>query len=170
MRRIFALTSAAALSLFCAACGPEGQDDDAPLQDARSSVTGTHRVMMTVSAPGVPINPDPAPTNLTLTEDPNSPDRMNLEIMFWDCDLSATMSGGSTFTVNPGTCGHPLPEELRDETSGCYFMMEFTGGTGGKASADGKFGTTLEGSYVMDCVEESGPPVKFPLTISLVGI
>ncbi|RKG62856.1 hypothetical protein D7V80_32950 [Corallococcus sp. CA054B] len=166
MRRFLALTSAAALSLFCAACGSDDTDDtdDGQLKNARANVTGTHPVLMTLSVSGVSETPEPSATNLILTEAANS-DRLNVDLLFFDCDLTATMTGETTFTVSPGSCVFPLPEEVEMD---CDISFEITGGTGGKASKDAKVGATLNGNYKMTC-PELGAPVSVPMTILLVG-
>ncbi|AFE05935.1 hypothetical protein COCOR_04634 [Corallococcus coralloides DSM 2259] len=163
MRRFLALTSAAALSLFCAACGSD-DTDEGQFKNARANVTGTHPVLMTLSVSGVSETPEPSATNLILTEDADN-DRLNVDLLFFDCDLTATMTGETTFTVNPGSCVFPLPEEVEMD---CDIAFEITGGTGGKASKGAKVGATLNGNYKMTC-PELGVPVSMPMTILLVG-
>jgi hypothetical protein len=165
VRRFLALTSAAALSLFCAACDPDDQDPGEQFRSARANVTGNHPVLMTLSVPGVSESSESTESQLILTEDANS-DRLNVDILFLDCDLTATMTGESTFTVNPGTCFFPLPEEAEMD---CDISLDITSGTGGKASQDAKVGATLNGNYKLTCTDLD-MPINMPMTLVLAGI
>lgn len=167
MRRFLALTSAAALSLFCAACGGDDTDDSknpGQFANMRSNVTGTHPVLMAVTLQGSPDSTDSIETQLVLTEDAKS-DRLNVDLLFFDCDLTATMTGATTFSFNPGTCTFPIPEEAEME---CAISFDVTGGTGEKASADARIGATLNGNYKVVC-PELGMPINMPMTLTLTG-
>ncbi|RKH48419.1 hypothetical protein [Corallococcus sicarius] len=171
MSRMLALTSAAALSLFCAACnGGDEDDDNTPqeqLKDTRANVTGTHPVQMSMRIPGIPEEPEPFPTSFTLTQDPASQDGLRISFLFYDCDLTGTMTGESTFKVNPGTCLLALP--IEDE-EGCAVTLAFTGGSGGRDSAQAKIHATFTGLYTLACESEGpGTPITTPVTVEVVG-
>ncbi|RKH63403.1 hypothetical protein [Corallococcus llansteffanensis] len=169
MSRLLALTSAAALCLFCAACNGGDEDDDTPqgqLKDTRSNVTGTHPVMMTMRIPGVPEEPEPFATTLTLTEEASSRDGLRISFLLFDCDLTGTMTGESTFKVNPGTCVFSFPAEGVEDA--CAVTLDLNGGSGGRDSAQAKVNATFNGIYTLGC-EGEGMPITTPVTVEVVG-
>ncbi|RKG70041.1 hypothetical protein D7W79_32280 [Corallococcus exercitus] len=168
MLRSLALTSAATLSLFCAACGGDDKDDTqdpAQIEYTRSNVTGTHPVLMTMVIPGISDAGEPIQTHLVLTEDASTRNGLTVALPPLDCDLTATMTGEYTFTMKPGTCTFPIPEDPEVE---CSFSLDITGGTGGRASASAAVGATLTGNYNINCTS-GGPPFALPVTVTLAG-
>ncbi|RKH73677.1 hypothetical protein [Corallococcus aberystwythensis] len=167
MLRSLALTSVAALSLFCAACGGDDDDaqDPAQIEYTRSNVTGTHPVLMTMTIPGSPETPEPIQTSLVLTEDASTRNGLTVALPPLECDLTATMTGEYTFSMKPGTCTFPIPEDPELE---CSFSLSITGGTGGRASAGAAVTATFTGNYNVNCTSD-GPPFALPVTVRLAG-
>ncbi|GMU02176.1 hypothetical protein KH5H1_62960 [Corallococcus caeni] len=167
MRRSLALTSAA-LSLLCAACG--GDDEAAApteeLQDTRSNVTGTHPVvMMITNAQGNHV-PDFDKATLELSSEARSRNELRVSLSPFDCDLTATMTGKSTFALNPGTCHLLIPPH--DYQFGCAFDLDITRGTGGRDTADGSVGVTFTAGYRRDCADYHAP-FTADVTVTLLG-
>ncbi|RYZ39150.1 MAG: hypothetical protein EOO71_21205 [Myxococcaceae bacterium] len=170
MFRTITLTSAAALSLFCAACGGGDDDDTTPeIKDTRSSVSGTHPVQLNLIATGVPPPTDPLETMLVVTEEANSRTDLRFALLGLDCDLTGAMTGESTFKVNPGSCDLSLPTEGENgEAGACSVQLSITQGTGGRESG-AKIHATLSGTYSLDCSDVVPFPITLPVTIEITG-
>lgn len=157
MRRFFALTSAAALSLVCAACNG-GDEDDTPheqLQDTRASVTGTHAVVMTAYSAQVLETLLPARPSLELTSEVGSRDGLRVSLPPFDCDLTATMTGASTFAMNAGSCALLILPQ--DGKFACSIRLDIAQGTGGRETADARVGVYFDANYVEECAGGNGP-------------
>ncbi|MCY1030649.1 hypothetical protein OV207_04200 [Corallococcus sp. BB11-1] len=170
MFRTLALTSAAALSLVCAACGGGDDEDTTPeLKDTRSNVSGTHPVQLSLIVTGVPEATDPIATTLAITEEANSKTDLRFAIVGLDCDLTGAMTGESTFKVNPGSCDLAFPTEGGEgEAGSCSVQLSVTQGTGGRESG-AKLQATLSGTYSINCSDVVPFPLSLPLTIEIVG-
>jgi hypothetical protein len=176
MFRKLALTSAAvALSLFCAACGGDDKDDkDTPapppeVKDTRSNVTGNHRSLLSISMMGME-SEEATPAYFTVTERAGTNDVLNIGIAGYSCDLTATMTGEYTFKLNPGRCAILVPlDDEQGNPAPCEVAFEFTGGTGGRASAEAKVNANLTGTTRTDCTAPGGVPLSFPMTLIITG-
>ncbi|MHA7631687.1 hypothetical protein [Corallococcus sp. M7] len=155
MRRLLALTSAS-LSLVCAACaGAEDEAPPEPLQDTRASVTGTHPVVMTAHSARVLEPLLPARPSLELTSEAGSRDGLRVSLAPFDCDLTATMTGTSTFALNAGSCSLLIPP--REGRFACAIRIHIAEGTGGRETAEVPVGVSFDGDYVQECAGEDGP-------------
>ncbi|RYZ17729.1 MAG: hypothetical protein EOO70_01110 [Myxococcaceae bacterium] len=166
MFRALALTSTAALCLLGSACG-EGDEQDSPdvqPRDTRSSVTGTHPVRMTIFSTAMLEASPPLNPSLELTAEGGSRDRLRVSLSPLDCDLTATMTGASTFALNPGTCGWIIPPS--EGKFACGITLDITQGTGGRDTADGKVGVTLNANYRLRCADDDEPFIT-PVIVTL---
>ncbi|WP_375745401.1 hypothetical protein NR800_11675 [Corallococcus interemptor] len=155
MRRLLALTSAS-LFLVCAACG--GEEDEAPLQqlqDTRASVTGSHPVVMTTHSARVLEPLLPARPTLELTSEVGSRDGLRVSLAPFDCDLTATMTGASTFALNAGACSLLIPPQ--EGRFACSIRLHIAEGSGGRETAESRVGVTFDADYVQQCAEDDGP-------------
>jgi hypothetical protein len=165
-----ALVSAAALSLFCSACG--GDDDKGPstppdqVKDTRSNVTGDHPSLLTVTVEGSGSD-EPSPVTFTLTAAAGSQDVLNVDFDEYDCNLTATMTGESTFKFNPGSCTAPVTDGEGNPDPSCDGIIEVTQGTGGRASAGAKINASFSGSLRLVC--RGSTAFSAPLTATLTG-
>ncbi|RKH33699.1 hypothetical protein D7Y13_05110 [Corallococcus praedator] len=170
MFRPLALTSSAAVCLLCSACGG-GDDNDSPiepLQDTRSSVTGTHPVTMTMFSPVTSdaMNPVQSQPTLSLTAEPGVSDRLRVSLAPFECTLTATMTGAATFALNQGSCSLIIPPQ--DMKFGCSITLVITEGTGGRDTPHAKVGMTFNADYRKMCADDDAPFVT-PVSVTLVG-
>ncbi|MCY1047619.1 hypothetical protein OV208_40345 [Corallococcus sp. bb12-1] len=170
MFRTLALTSAAALCLFCTACDGGEDDDTKPeLKDTRSNVSGAHAVQLNLIVTGVPEATEPIETLLVVSETANSKTDLGFAVLGLDCDLTGAMTGEFTFKVNPGSCDLTLPTEGEEgEAGSCSVQLNVTQGTGGRESG-AKIHATLSGTYSLDCSDVVPFPLSLPLTIEITG-
>ncbi|WP_147448742.1 hypothetical protein [Corallococcus terminator] len=170
MFRTLALTSAAALCLFCAACDGGNDDDTTPeLKDTRSNVSGVHPVLLSLIVTGVPEATDPFPATLVVGEEANSKTDLRFAITGLECDLTGAMTGESTFKVNPGSCDMTFPTEgEQGQQESCSVQLNVTQGTGGKEEG-AKIHATLTGTYSINCIGTVPFPLALPLTVEIVG-
>ncbi|WP_223633048.1 hypothetical protein [Corallococcus sp. EGB] len=168
MLRTLALVSAAALSLFSAACGGEevgAGPSEEELKDTRASVTGTRPAVMVLTAQATD-ETESFHLTLELSAVAKSRDGLRVSLSPFDCDLTATMTGESTFTVNPGTCHLLIPPQ--DGRFACVIDLAITTGTGGRETADSEVGLSFTADYRRDCADYRTPFTSTVL-VTVVG-
>lgn len=163
MFRPLALTSAAALSLLCAACGGEDEGTGPPeeeLKDTRASVTGSRNAVMMLTAQATDETELFHPT-LELSAEAASRDGLRVSLSPFECELTATMTGESTFTLHPGTCHLLIPPQ--DGRFACVYDLAITEGSGGRDSADAGVVLSFTADYRKDCAGYHGPLITTAL-------
>ncbi|RKH73678.1 hypothetical protein [Corallococcus aberystwythensis] len=158
MFRPLALMSAAALGFLCTACGAEEEPiHPGETQDTRYGVAGSYPVTMTMSG-AQPADEAllPGQASVVLAVDTGSRDKLRVSIKPLECDLTATMTGSSTFDLNPGSCRLVVPPHDEQQSS-CTIVLAINEGSGGRDPVAGRVGLTFNASYTRRCADSSEP-------------
>ncbi|MFP2899964.1 hypothetical protein [Corallococcus sp. 4LFB] len=158
MSRPLTLMSAAVVGLLCTACGAEEETlNPGETQDTRYNVAGSYPVtMMMAGAQPADEALLPGQASVVLAVDSGSRDKLRVSIKPLECDLTATMTGSSTFALNPGSCRLVVPPHDEQQSS-CTIELAINDGSGERAPVDGKVELTFNANYTRRCADSSEP-------------